>query len=93
MLSFVGFKFFGLDLEEMCIEIFINLLHIRFFSVADMKHSTVLLENTPVGLVRILDSNLTSLIIFLLIDFTDVISYEFLLTKLYLIFRWIEHLE
>lgn len=82
----------GLNLEEKCVEININLLHNRFFMVADMEQSTVRLEFTPVGLARIIDFNLTILISFLPIDFTDVISYVFLETKLSVVLRWIEHL-
>ena len=91
-LSFVGLEFFGLNLEEKCVEININLLHNRFLIVADMEQSTFRLEFTPVGLVRIRDFNLFSLIIFLPLDCTNVFSYEFLETKLYLVLRWIEHL-
>lgn len=57
-----------------------------------MEQSTVRLEFTPVGLVRIRDSNLTSLIIFLPLDCPNLVSYEFLETKLSLVLRWIEHL-
>ncbi|MFM7853147.1 MAG: hypothetical protein ACKO96_14805, partial [Flammeovirgaceae bacterium] len=35
-LSFVGLEFFGPNLEEKCVEININLLHNRHFSVVDM---------------------------------------------------------
>lgn len=90
-LSFVGLEI-GLNLEEKCVEINTNLLHNRLISVTDMEQSTVRLEFTPVGLVQIRDSNLTSLIILLPLDCTNFVSYEFLETKLSLVLRWIEHL-